>query len=204
MEKLDVSIYRITNLINHKIYIGLTCQPVEKRFAQHKYNSTRPNPKAKISKALKKYGIENFLFEKIETANSLDAGLDREVELIHQFQTHIVGYNVLSTKFYTKGTTGQKLSQATKDLMSEVHRKRTPHPNSLKNLIMDKGFSEVARQKAYSKTRTPIVDDRGVVYSSVTEAAEKLGTPKSNISAVLKGRRPSAAGRTFKYVNIDG
>ena len=29
-------IYKITNIVNNKIYIGQTIQPIEKRFIQHK------------------------------------------------------------------------------------------------------------------------------------------------------------------------
>ena len=46
-------IYKITNNINNKIYIGQTTRTLEERIAEHK---RKRNPL--ISKAIKKYGIE--------------------------------------------------------------------------------------------------------------------------------------------------
>lgn len=54
------AIYKITNKVNHKIYIGQSSQP-EERFKQHCYNLT--TYKSLINKAINKYGKENFDFE---------------------------------------------------------------------------------------------------------------------------------------------
>ena len=51
-------LYKITNLINGKGYIGIT-NDHKKRWANHKCNN---NPTMAIAKAIKKYGIENFKF----------------------------------------------------------------------------------------------------------------------------------------------
>jgi len=49
-------IYKITNLLDDKIYIGCTGYSLKKRFRQH-VNARKPN---KICLALRKYGEENF------------------------------------------------------------------------------------------------------------------------------------------------
>lgn len=54
-------IYKITNLINNKIYIGQSKQ-IEVRWQQHKTS----NKHYAIYNAFKKYGIDNFKFEIIE------------------------------------------------------------------------------------------------------------------------------------------
>ena len=54
------AIYKITNKVNHKIYIGQSSQP-EERFKQHCYSLT--TYKSLINKAINKYGKENFDFE---------------------------------------------------------------------------------------------------------------------------------------------
>jgi len=61
-----IGIYKITNTINQKSYIGQS-NYIERRFAQHKspYEQTRFADKP-LYKAFKKYGIENFSFEIIE------------------------------------------------------------------------------------------------------------------------------------------
>lgn len=54
-------IYKITNNLNNKIYIGQTVKTVEKRFQQHKNNSNKSYfSHIVLYKAFNKYGIENF------------------------------------------------------------------------------------------------------------------------------------------------
>jgi len=60
-------IYKITNISNHKMYIGQTTKvrPTD-RFSQHKYLSTHPEQEKYISAlhaAMNKYGVDNFIFE---------------------------------------------------------------------------------------------------------------------------------------------
>lgn len=55
-------IYKITNLINEKVYIGQTTTTIDHRWGQHKtYRSKRNH----LYSALDKYGIENFKIEEI-------------------------------------------------------------------------------------------------------------------------------------------
>ena len=52
-------IYRITNLINNKIYIGQTANKYpSKRWGCHKHEATSGNDKP-LYRAMRKYGIEN-------------------------------------------------------------------------------------------------------------------------------------------------
>ena len=67
MEVIVGFIYKITNTINQKCYIGQTIKTLEKRFSQHKNNYTKPYfSQLVLYKAFKKYGIENFVFEEVE------------------------------------------------------------------------------------------------------------------------------------------
>ena len=59
-------IYRISNLINGKIYVGKSKNP-KVRWRQHKSHSKKRN--TKLYYAMRKYGIENFLFEVLEECN---------------------------------------------------------------------------------------------------------------------------------------
>ena len=57
------SLYKITNLLNNKNYIGVTNRNPEERFAEHKKQSS----KSFIGKAIQSDGIENFSFEVLLT-----------------------------------------------------------------------------------------------------------------------------------------
>ena len=59
-------IYKITNLINEKIYVGKSKNP-KVRWRQHKSHSQKRN--TKLYYAMRKYGIENFIFEVLEECN---------------------------------------------------------------------------------------------------------------------------------------
>ena len=64
-------IYKIKNKINNKIYIGKSIfNTTEKRWKEHirdSYDISSPGYKYTIHKAIRKYGIENFIFEVIES-----------------------------------------------------------------------------------------------------------------------------------------
>jgi group I intron endonuclease len=61
-------IYKITCLINKKVYIGQTKQKPKRRWWQHKKNKDN----SYIGRAIIKYGEENFTFEVIDNADSLE------------------------------------------------------------------------------------------------------------------------------------
>jgi group I intron endonuclease len=54
-------IYKITNLINNKIYIGKTIRTVELRWQEHIRDSK--TGKTPLYLAMQKYGINNFKIE---------------------------------------------------------------------------------------------------------------------------------------------
>lgn len=66
-------VYKITNLINGKIYVGQTTRTIEERLREHK-RSDFP-----IGKAIRKYGIENFKIDILSTCTSLDELNETEI-----------------------------------------------------------------------------------------------------------------------------
>ena len=56
-----IGIYKITNLINDKKYVGQSIH-IDRRWKEHIYQ----NRNSAIHQAIEKYGIENFIFEIIE------------------------------------------------------------------------------------------------------------------------------------------
>ena len=56
------SIYKITNTVNSKTYIGYTSKSVIRRFTEH-CNSASKNPVSLLHKSMTKYGVDKFIVE---------------------------------------------------------------------------------------------------------------------------------------------
>ena len=65
-------IYKITNKINNKLYIGQTSKSIEYRYKLHIANSKKKSIRKKqpIDAAIYKYGVENFIVEQIDIAST--------------------------------------------------------------------------------------------------------------------------------------
>ena len=90
-------IYKITNTINNKSYIGQTIKTAEERWKEHQAHAfgSHPNDQNKtLYKAIRKYGVENFTFEvlqdNIETFEQLDKA---EIYWIDYYNSFVKGYN---------------------------------------------------------------------------------------------------------------
>lgn len=94
-------IYKITNIINGKMYIGKTesIDPYQ-RWKEHTTQYvTRKFEKRPLYSAMSKYGVDNFNFEVIEEAEDGDYLCEREKYYISYFRTYVGfddcnGYNL--------------------------------------------------------------------------------------------------------------
>lgn len=84
------TIYKMTNLVNGKIYVGQTCRSVDARLRDH---TTKIN--ASMYYPIHKYGKENFKIEPIDYAESKDDALKKESEWIRFLDSTNpeIGYN---------------------------------------------------------------------------------------------------------------
>ena len=104
-----IGIYKITNKINGKFYIGQSVD-IERRFMEHKTPHGTMNS---IKLAMKKYGKENFSFEVIEECSENDLN-EREMYWIATLKPQ---YNRCG------GGTGAKGHHVSKEVRSELSRK---------------------------------------------------------------------------------
>lgn len=91
-------IYKITNLINNKIYIGQTRATEPQRWQSHiwhAYNDPE-NDSIALCNAIKKYGRENFKREIIEECNDSNELNNKEIYYIKLFNStdKNIGYNI--------------------------------------------------------------------------------------------------------------
>lgn len=113
-----VGIYKISNLINNKVYIGQSVD-IHKRWNNHR--SAYQNPKAHeynyyLYRSMRKYGIENFNFEVIEEC-AIDELNQREIYWIDYYDSYRNGYN--STP---GGSNGPHPVKITPDILLEIDK----------------------------------------------------------------------------------
>ena len=89
MKEKICGIYKITNIINNKCYIGQSVD-IENRWKAHL--RAVEHPKYAIHKAIKKYGITNFSFEIIELCDKENLN-KLEQKWIQYFDAYNNGYN---------------------------------------------------------------------------------------------------------------
>jgi group I intron endonuclease len=137
-------IYRITNLINGKIYIGQTKQKLKARFYKHvSYSKIGKN--MAIANAINKYDKENFKIEEIDKGYSQE-----ELNLLEGF--YISQFNCLCPNGYNikniidgKG----KHSESTKEKIRRSHNSEKNLKISSNNGIKTRGKSRSGSKSKY-------------------------------------------------------
>ena len=89
-------IYKITNLLNNKIYIGQVYnKSIKDRFIRH-CKSAKPDAKCYLARAIYKYGKENFSVEQVEECYSVNELNMREKYWIKYYNStdKDLGYNL--------------------------------------------------------------------------------------------------------------
>jgi group I intron endonuclease len=91
-----IGVYKITNLINNKIYIG-SSKNCKGRWSGHKCKAA----KQYISRAIQKYGVDNFMFEIIEQC-LIDELIPREQYWLDYYTPYDrkIGYNISTIAKY--------------------------------------------------------------------------------------------------------
>lgn len=147
-------IYKITNKVNGKIYIGKTTKTIHERYQRHFYNHKNGN--TYLYKSMRKYGFDNFMIEAIEETLNLD---EREIFWISELSPD---YNM------TKGGDGGDTSTSPNFIESLKHR---PPPKPTYGMLGKKQSQKFADAIKLSNSR-PVVCE-GKEYSSVGEAQKE-------------------------------
>lgn len=201
-----IGIYKITNKINNKAYIGQSLN-IETRWKQHiaNINSDKDNT---IYQALRKYGLNNFNFEVVEecSENQLD---EREIYWIAYYNSYENGYNM-----NRGGATGRLFDY---QYLVEQYKKYGTIEETAKQCNCH--FHTISKAlKAYNIT--PNANSLGIkraikqidpqtykvvnIYDSIADAAKAMGaTSNAAISKALAGHMNVAYGFIWKDIDFD-
>lgn len=167
-------VYKITNLLNGKFYIGSTIN-FQRRY--HHWRDYTSNTYAPMKKDILKYGRDNFSIEPIEifpddaTKSEINA---RELALIHELNPE---YNVL----------GKPRSEETKAKLSKVMTGRKM-PKKIGKKISE---GQKVRHKTIPQTneghlKYVKIIETGEIIHGVKLAAEKLNVHPSTVTKAIK------------------
>lgn len=202
-------IYCITNLINSKKYIGKTTSNIKERFRQHCCDAFKERcEKRPLYDAMRKYGIENFIIQELETVDD-NILSEREIYWIKELNTYgSNGYNA------TKGGDGSIIYDHREiiDLYNlgysprDVANKMQCHDSTVRKVLKASGiklskFKEIDQyDMAGNYVQTfPSLESayQWLIDHGITTCKNGQGA----ISGACRGRRKSAYNYKWKYHN---
>lgn len=104
-----IGIYKITNLINGKSYIGQS-KNIEHRFKEHMYHS-----QTDLDKDIHIYGLNNFSFDILEICE-IDQLDEKEAYYINLYDTRNTGYNIIAGGIPNHGEANPNAKLTEKDV----------------------------------------------------------------------------------------
>lgn len=162
-------IYKATNKVNGKVYIGQTID-FKRRKAEHLSSKNGIHAKCVFHRAIQKYGKENFEWEIIDTCQTLDEALFLESMYISKynsctFMENSNGYNILYTQDGKKSLVHNSQKVIAYDLkgnfvgiynsMQEAGRELGCQGANIKKCLIEKRKSTGNYQFAYYKKNYP-------------------------------------------------
>lgn len=192
-------IYKITNRLNGKAYIGQTVQNVKDRWYRHcrKRNLSENEMNMYIKRAILKYGRETFEFEVLEECDEdyLDA---REISYISYYDSFNRGYNL--TPGGSNGGRRLKTSEEDQNKMvdlynygfslRELSREYDVDKATVKSILVKHNVQlrEVRSYKYSHETRQEIVT-LALQGTSRKEIMNQYHIGKGYLSQLLSGQR---------------
>lgn len=174
------SVYKITNLVNGKLYFGITKCGIRIRWNQHKHNGLRRTKNTFLAKAIGKYGADNFKIELVKDCTSESEMYELEKMLIHLYRTNnrIYGYN--NSAGGEISSKGMKHSQASKELISQQQKLRVRQPHSkeaiqkMKIAAKGRDMSKAQKISAVKRKGVPLSDERKMQLSNSSSPVNKV------------------------------
>ena len=156
-------IYKITNLITKKIYIGKT-NDSDRRWKNHQrlaFTSGHKEYNKILYQSMRKYGIENFSFEIIEELEDYSISGEREQYWIKYYDSYNNGYNETlggdggSEKGHCLGSLNGRAKLTEKDVIKirELYKKGISKKECyslFKDKITENGFAKVWAGRTWS------------------------------------------------------
>ena len=197
-------IYKITNTINGKMYIGKTELSITQRWKAHlKDSKTRRCEQRPLYSAINKYGAENFIIEEVENCLSEQSN-EREKYWITFYKTYQEGYNATlggDSRSYINYSQVIDLYASGKTC-KEIGKELNIDVGTVSKILKSNNI-EVKRNNPTPKKKVQMLSLSGEKikeFNSITEATNYLNkTDGTNIGRACKGTRDTAYGFKWEY-----
>lgn len=183
-------IYKVTSP-SKKAYIGISSNNLLIRKANH-IKTMNAGTSYKFHRALRKYGVENCIWEVIDIALSQTEAHDKEKYYIKTLNTYNNGYN---STLGGEGTLGKRHSLETRKKLSKATK------NFNKTLNSEELYKKVNLMCNLNKKK--VIDNSGNIFDSVVEAAKFYNLDKSYVAKAARQQLICRNNLCFKYY-IDG
>lgn len=178
------SVYRITNTVNGKAYIGVT-KNLKRRMQAHMTLVNRGKGLA-LHSAMRKHGADMFTMEVLLYCGTLEYAYDAEIKCIKAFNTQSCGYNITAGGDGVRSLTDEAAARLRQSLSKALRgvKKSQAHVDAMSKARIGMKFSESHRM-AISTSKS------GVKASEEAKArmsASRMGRPMhpNTRSAILK------------------
>jgi group I intron endonuclease len=180
-------VYKITNTINDKLYIGQTTESLKERFNRHKGYQLEQKCNSKIHRAMKKYGSDKFNIHLIEECSSQEELNEREYYWIHKLNTINEGYNINDSGKKCGGDTWT--NNPNKEIISK----------KLSETKMGENNPNSVKIKAIN-----IITKEEKIYGSIMDCCRDLDIKgHANITRRLEGKTKSPYKKKYIFEKID-
>ena len=179
-------IYKITNAVDGKFYVGQTINGIHYRLRKHKELALRGGG-YKLGAAIRSHGAENFTTEVLEVCESREHLNEREAHYISTLKPH---YNLCwGPQFHLSPESIAKMANS---LRGKKHSEETKAKRnaSIKNFYKNNPDVLKKRGEAISKSKIKPVEVKGVVYNGIAELAEAYGVSYATAQQRLKKGGP--------------
>lgn len=188
-----IGIYKITNIINNKCYIGQSIN-IKRRWEEHLYANTHCTF---LRYAMAKYGRNAFTFEVLEECPQ-DQLNSREQYWIQYYNSYGEnGYNLTMggdgmVKYSVEAIYETYLNT---NSMSKTANQIGCHVNTVRNVLHEFGInlSEQQQDKPVECIDTETLEIVAI-YPSIGEAARSLGVDHTAITQALNGKNKTSCG----------
>ena len=182
-------VYKITNKLNGRSYVGKTTRSIEERFGEHARHK-----KFLVDKAICKYGRENFLVEVIEECETIEQLNEREIFWIAELNTKVPnGYNLtdggegtLNPSKETRAKMSAAQSGGNHPMYGKHHKPETLTKMSATR--RGKHLSEVARAKlSVAKKGVPKSPEHRAKLAMANTGKRANDETRAKMSVIRKG-----------------